>query len=215
MKGLLKILIFILTLSVAQASTARFEQKVGAKLPRDTVFRDEEGKRVRLGALLDGKPIVLNLIHLGGKTHSNWVLRNLARSVAEIRLELGKQYRVVTISIDPEESPQALIERRREFLQWIPESREAKGGCRFLTGERHSIDRIAEAVGLHYEQDAKSGEYLQPAGIVIVDPDGTVSRYFFGASFPPAELGEALGQSQKGFFSSLYDAVRALGGLGG
>lgn len=115
----------------------RFEQKLGASLPKDVLFRGEDGKSVALGELLDGKPVILNLVYFGCPNLCTWVLNGLVKSMKELPLTLGTQYKVITISINPKEQPSLALAKKRSYLARYGISEvhhpDQAQGWRFLT----------------------------------------------------------------------------------
>jgi len=129
------------------------EQKLGGRIPLDLVFRDEAGKPVRLGDLFASKPTIVNLVYYRCPMLCTEVLNGLVASLETLKLDVGKDFSVVTVSIDPRETPQLASEKKAVYLKRYGRAGDAEG-WRFLTGDEASISRLADAVGFRYAYDA-------------------------------------------------------------
>jgi protein SCO1/2 len=168
-----------------------FDQNLDAQVPLDLTFRDERGDTVRLGDLLGKKPAILNLVYYECPMLCNEVLNAQLRSLNVLSLDVGKEFDIITVSIDPKETPKLASRKKAMYISRYGRKDAAKG-WHFLTGDEDSIARLAKVVGFHYEYDAKSGQYAHPAGIMVLTPQGRVSRYLFGISYPPRDIRLAL-----------------------
>jgi protein SCO1/2 len=184
----------------------RFDQKLGAQVPLDAEFRDEEGRVVRLGELWKDGPVVLNLVYYECPMLCNMVLDGLVRSLRAVNLKPGEDYTVVTISFDPRETAALAKSSRRTALARIGRD-TPEHSWRFLTGEKPSIDRVCEAVGFTYQFDPDTGQYAHAAGIVVLTPKGVVSRYLLGIEFPPRDVQLSLVEASGNRVGSLTDQV--------
>jgi len=117
----------------------------------------------------------------------NEVLNSLLRSLNALTFDVGKEFDVITVSIDPKET-HTLASRKKGLYLSRYGRQGADKGWRFLTGEGNSVAQLAKVVGFRYEYDAKSGQYAHPAGIMILTPQGKVSRYIYGISYPARDL---------------------------
>jgi protein SCO1 len=167
--------------------SVKFDQHLGAQLSLDTTFRDETGKTVRLGSYFGKRPIVFALVYHECPMLCNVVLNNLVSSLRALEFTPGKEYDVLTISIAPHEPPSLASAKRRGYVTKF-QRMETLPHWHFLTGDEPNIRKIADEVGFHYEYDAKSGQYAHASGIMILTPDGKVSRYFYGVDYPTRDL---------------------------
>lgn len=180
-----------------------FEQRIGEPLPQDITFLDRHGEPVAIGQLAKGKPMVLVMSWFDCPNLCPMLLGRLAETAEKLAFD-PNEYQVVTVSIDPEEGPQEAqaVERRM-----ASRNGELVQNWRFLTGDRAAIDRLADAVGFEYVYDAGHDRYAHPAGLVIVDPDGTINRYLFGIDPKAPDLRLALLDAAKGNMGSPVDQV--------
>jgi len=164
-----------------------FAQHPGAALPRDVLLRDEQDRPVRVGDLFrDGKrPIVLVFDYFRCTTLCGLVLGDLAAALRKVPLTPGRDYEIVAVSIDPRETPQDAAALKARHFERTP---ALAGTAHFLVGDEAAVRRLADAVGFHYRFDEALGQYAHPAGVVLVSPDGTVSRYILGIQYEPMDL---------------------------
>lgn len=175
-------------------------EHLGGQVSLDGHFRGEDGKEQRLDAFTDGKPTVLTLVYYDCTTLCPEVLEGLARAVKAMTLEPGEDFELVTVSFDPGEGMNRAVETRNEYA-----SRQK--GWRFLTGERSSIDRLTHEVGFRYVGDAAKTQFAHPAVVVVLTPDGVVSRYFYGLEIAPRDLELALVEASRGKIGTTVDHV--------
>lgn len=164
-----------------------FDQNLGAQVPLDLELRDEAGRKVRFEEVLGNKPAILNLVYYECPMLCNEVLNSLLRSLNALSFDVGKEFDVITVSIDPKETPRLASRKKSAYLARYGRKDAAKG-WHFLTGEAAPVALLAKTVGFRYEYDAKSQQYAHPAGIVILTPQGKVSRYLYGISYPARDL---------------------------
>ncbi len=173
------------------------DQRIGAPVPQELIFRDDAGTPVRLGNYFGRKPLVLALVYYKCPMLCTMVLNDLTKSLNGMSLTAGRDFDVLTISFDPKETPVLAAEKKLQYLRAYRRP-GAEAGWHFLTGSRDSIDAVTRAVGFRYAWDAEHQLYAHASGIMILTPDGTVSRYFFGVDYVPADLRIALDQAALG-----------------
>jgi protein SCO1/2 len=192
--------------------TATVEEHLGWKVPLDLHFVDTEGQRDRLGAFmgalpgdvlpavaaspvageapeLDGLPVLLVLAYFNCRTLCNLVLQGTARSLAGVDLRPGVDYRVVTVSIDPRDTPLAAREKRAELSDpdWT-----------FLVGSEAEIRELAESLGYGYSYDPRTDQFSHPAVVFALTPAGGISSYIYGIEPEPEEVEAALSAAAVG-----------------
>jgi len=182
------------------------EQKLGAGVPLDLRFRDESGREVTLREALGGKPVVLNLAYYECPMLCTLVTNGLLASLRTLSFDVGKEFRVVTLSIDPRETPELAAAKKKSVLAEYGRA-DAAAGWSFLTGDEASIRALADAVGFRYRYDERNDVYAHAAGILVLTPEGKVARYFYGIDFAPRDLRLALVEASDGKIGSLTDQV--------
>ena len=168
-------------------SQAGFDQELGARLPLAAHFRDESGRELPLGDYFGRRPVILAPVYYGCPLLCGQVLAGLARSLKPLSLDIGKDFDVIAFSIDPDEGPAMALAKKTVYLERYDRP-GTESGWHFLTGEQASIAALAEKIGFRYTFNPQTKLFTHAAGVVIVTPEGVVSRYFFGIDYPPKEL---------------------------
>jgi protein SCO1/2 len=164
-----------------------FDQRLGEQVPLDLTFRDEVGAPVLLRSYFGNKPVIMLLTYYNCTMLCPLLLDGLVRTMRGIAFDVGKQFNVLTVSINPREGPVIASQRKELYIQRYGR-RGAEDGWHFLTGQEASIRRLAQAIGYRYVYDAKKDEYAHAAGILLLTPEGRVSRYLYGVEFSPRDL---------------------------
>ena len=195
-------LLIVFTLTSGEALTdselqqVEFLQYPGRELPMDPVFTDADGTTLKIGDCFRGTPVVLVPGYFRCRMLCEGVSDGLILALQGSRKEMGKDFRVVFVSIDPNEPLVEAQAKKRTFLKRYARP-GAEGGCNFLIGKPDAIKTLAERIGYRFVYDPASGEFAHPAGFVVVRPDGKIFRYFLGVSFSAAELDKAIGDAAK------------------
>ncbi len=171
------------------------QQRPGAEVALDVPLVDEAGRSVSLRAF-SGKPIVLALVYYQCPSLCNMVLSGVARSVKDISLRAGEDFEIVAVSIDPHETPEMAAAKK-----------PAERGWHYLTGPESSSRMIADSVGFHYFYDAMTNQYAHASAIIVITPEGRVSRYFYGIDYPARDLRLALVDASHHRVGSIVDQV--------
>ena len=173
-------------------------ERLGARIPGGLPFRDQDGRNVLLSDYFTGEPVLITLNYYACPSLCPLVFRNLAGTIGRLGdLKLARDFRVVTVSINPEESP--ALAREKSVLTYARLGAMAAPGSRwpFLQGDRNSIERLAQAVGVRYAR-VGNHDFAHPSVIVAVTPDGRVSRYLYGLELRPQDLKLALLEASGG-----------------
>lgn len=165
-------------------------QQLGAQLPLDTEFKDENGNSVRLGEYFGkGKPVILALVYYECPMLCNEVLNGLTGSLKGISFDAGKEFDVVAISFDARENEKpGLARNKKEGYLGRYERPGAENGWHFLTGAQSSIDAVTKAVGFGYVYDEKTNQFAHAGGVMMTTPEGKMSRYYYGIDYEPRQL---------------------------
>ena len=167
-----------------QSDKVKIDERIGNSIPLDLVFRDENDQPITFGECVAGKPTILVMAYYRCTVLCTSVNEGLVKSMREMPHDYsaGGQYRVVTVSMDPKEKGD--LARRRKELSVKEYGRPgAAEGWRFLTGSKEAVAQLTEAIGYKYEFDKVFKEYNHPSGIVLLSPQGTVTRYFHGIDY--------------------------------
>jgi protein SCO1/2 len=165
-----------------------FEPPLNGQIPLDLAFRDEAGRDVRLGDYFgQKKPVLLALVYYGCPMLCNQVEQGVVGSLKMLSFNAGQEYDVVFVSFDQRESPDMAAQKRQSALAHYGRP-ETVAGWHFLTGSKESIESITKAANFRYSFDAKSGIFAHASGIMLLTPDGHISRYFYGVEYPSRDV---------------------------
>ncbi|MBX3179757.1 MAG: SCO family protein [Candidatus Hydrogenedentes bacterium] len=171
----------------------KIQQNLGVQVPLDLVFRNERDEEVRLGDLITDKPVVLSLVYYGCPMLCTLVLQGMVSGFdgQPADFQLGRDYTVISVSIDPAETGELASEKKANYLASanLPGAEEHWS---FLTGDEESIEALAETVGFRYYYDETAGQYAHDSGVMILTPKGKVSSYYLGIEYIPRNLRTAL-----------------------
>ncbi len=189
--------------------TVGIDQKLGEQLPLDDQFKDENGNNVRLGDYFKkGRPVILALVYYECPMLCNQVLNGLSGSLKGINFDAGKEFEIIAISFDPRENDKTDLAKNKKANYVERYGRAgAEDGWHFLTGTQDSIDSITKAVGFNYHWDEKTNQFAHAGGIMVITPEGKVSRYFFGIDYAPKDLKFALMESANDKVGSPVDKL--------
>ena len=182
------------------------DQKLNEQVPLDLVFRDEMGREKQLREFFRGKPVILSLVYYECPMLCNQVLNGLSGSLGTLSFDVGREFDVLTVSFDPRETP-AMADAKKESYIRRYKREGASDGWHFLTGELASIERLTQAVGFRYNYDEESKQYVHASGIMVLTPEGKLSRYFYGIEYAPKDVRLGLIEASAGKIGSPVDAV--------
>jgi protein SCO1/2 len=185
------------------------DQRLGEQVPLDLEFLDEAGKSVKLRDFLSDKPVILTCVYYRCPMLCTQVLNGVLKSAQGLTLELDEDYTVLSVSIDPRETPAMAREKKKTYIRQYRRD-GAEEGWRFLTGKAEAIEQLTKAVGFRYRYDAASDQFAHASGIVVLTPDGKISRYFYGIDYHPRDLRLGLVESSKKKIGSPVDQVLLL-----
>jgi protein SCO1/2 len=188
------------------ARDVAWDQKLDKAVSLDTPFRDENGKTVPLSSYFGKKPVMLVLPFYKCPGICSAELNGMVDTFKDpsIRYKVGRDFDVVTVSINPKEGADLATMKKKEYLDILMQP-GAERGWHFLTGDEASIKKLADEVGFRYKYDAKTDQYAHPGGVVILTPNGRVSRYFFGVMFPPKDVRLGLTEAGQGRIGTVAD----------
>jgi len=170
-------------------------EHLGETVPLDLEFRDESGRTVRLGDLVD-RPTVLSLVYYSCPGICTPLLTGLAEVLNLMDMRPGEDYRVITVSFDASDTPKLASEKKRNYLNLIDRREFPAEAWSFLTGDQESIDAITQAVGFGYEKQGR--DFVHAAAIYVLSPKGKIVRYLYGTTFLPLDLKLALTEASQG-----------------
>ena len=182
------------------------DQRLNEQVPPDLIFRDEEGRTVRLGQYFGGRPVLLSLVYFECPMLCTMELNGIVRSLRGMSLRPGRDFTVVTVSFNPREGPALAAAKKEVYLKGYGHP-EAAAGWHFLTGDEPQIQKLAQAMGFRYVYDAKNAQYAHATGIMVLTPSGRLARYFYGIDYPPRDLRMALVEASQNKIATPVDYV--------
>ncbi|ACY14955.1 Uncharacterized protein SCO1/SenC/PrrC involved in biogenesis of respiratory and photosynthetic systems- like protein [Haliangium ochraceum DSM 14365] len=184
-----------------QLEGLQVDEKLGAEVPQELAFRDETGAPVKLGDYFDNTlPTILTFNYSNCPMLCSVQIGTLVQALQHTDFDLGKQFRIVTIGLDPAETPEQAMQTKERYLSSFPEDeRETAGAAwHFLLGDKAAVDAATDAVGFRYRYLEKTKEYVHPATLIFLSPWGTVTRYFHGVGYEPKQLDLSIFQAGAG-----------------
>jgi len=185
-----------------------FEPTLNAQMPRDPSFTDENGQSVKLGDYFGhGRPVLLAFVYYGCPMLCNQVEQGVVGALKMLSFTPGRDYDVVFLSFDPRESPDMAAQKKKSALGHFDRAANGGSGWHFLTGSKESIDAAAQAANFRYKFDAKTNLFSHAAGIMILTPDGRISRYFYGVEYPGRDVRLGLVDASAGKIGTPIDHI--------
>ena len=183
------------------------DQRLNEQVPLNLTFKDEQGKTVRLGDYFhEGRPVILNLVYFQCPMLCTEVLNGLTSTLKVMKFVPGKEFEVLTISIDPRETPQLAANKKEMYLKKLGNPEAAKG-WHFLTGEQSQIAALAAAAGWRYRYDAKLDQFAHAAGIILITPEGKIAQYYYGVEYSAKDMRLGIVEASQNKIGSLADQV--------
>jgi len=159
----------------------------GDRIDTGLKFTDEQGRAVAVADFFDGeRPVALTLNYYRCRVVCSVQLEGLADAIAQLDWTAGEDYRLVTVSIDPRETPVDATGKRGKVLDVVGKGNDLPWS--FLTGDELNIRALASQLGISYAYDAEQDQYAHPGVVVFLTPDGRVSRYVYGLQYDPLDI---------------------------
>lgn len=182
-------------------------EKLGQMVPGNVKLVDETGKTVEMTHYFGlGRPVVLALVYYRCPNLCTFVLNGMLDTLKKVTMVPGKEFELVTLSIDPREKPELAAEKKSAYLMSYGKP-DAAQGWHFLTGQESEIRRIADAVGFGYQYDAQSNQYGHSAAIFVLTPEGKISRYLYGIEYKPRDFKFSVLDASQGRVGTIVDRL--------
>lgn len=183
-----------------------FEPPLNGQMPLDVPFRDETGRDVQLGAYFGQKPVILAFVYYHCPMLCDQVQMGIVGVLRMLSFNPGRDYQVVFISFDPRDTPQTADEKKLTALKHFRRP-ETASGWHFLTGSKEAIEAVTRAANFRFRFDEKSGLFAHASGVMLLTPDGRISRYFYGVEYPGRDMRLGLVDASAGKIGSPIDHV--------
>lgn len=179
-----------------------FDEKLGAVVPGDIMLRDEDNEPVKIKDLLTpGKPVILNLAYFRCPRLCSITADGLIQVMNEQKaLELGKDFKILTVSFDPKDTPESAGNKAVRYRERVLQGVSLKENWLFLTSDQEDIKKLTDAVGFKFKPDGE--EFAHPSGVIVLTPEGKVSRYLEGIQYDPEDFRFALLEASEGKIGS-------------
>ncbi len=175
-------------LSNTIAQDISIDQKLDESINLGLPFTDSEGNAVQLGKYFGkGKPVILSLVYYECPMLCTQVLNGLVKTMKTLEFSAGEEYEVVTVSFDPSETPALASEKKSAYLKQYARD-NAADGWHFLVGDSSAVRELASSVGFRYVYDEKSQQYAHGSAIMVLTPQGKISKYFYGIEYAPKDV---------------------------
>lgn len=182
-------------------------EKTGQTIPLDLVFTNDSGKQVTLSDYFNqGKPVVLVLAYYNCPMLCSLILNGLTEAAKQVSLEPGKDYTILTISIDPTETYDLAAAKKKNYMAQLS-ILDRPEGWTFFVGEKSQSKALADSLGFLYYYDEKKQEYAHPAVLHVLTGEGQISRYLYGIEFKPNDLKISLLEAAKGKIGNSFDKI--------
>lgn len=184
------------------------DQKLSAQVPLDVPFQNAQGETVTLRQYLHGgnRPVVLSLVYYNCPMLCPRGLDALSNSLGLMTLDPGKDYQVITVSFDPRDTPQTSAHQKQMQVQKLNRN-GAEQAWHFLTGSESSIQQLTQSVGFRYQWDPQSKQFAHATALILLTPQGKVSKYFYGIDYSPTDLRLGLVQASGEKIGSFVDPI--------
>ena len=197
--------------SPADLTNIGIDQRLNQQVPLDVEFKDETGKTVLLGDYFQsGRPVILNLVYYTCPMLCGEELAGEASALSMLKFSPGKEYEIVSVSFNPDETPNDAAAAKKTYIARINEHLDPKTngvGWHFLTGQQAQIQRLADAVGFHYRRDPQTKQFIHATAIMISTPAGKIAQYYYGIEYPPKDLRLALVDASQEKIGTLVDEL--------
>ncbi len=183
------------------------DQKLDQQIPLDLVFRDEYGRAVPLSTFFQSnRAVILAPVYYRCPMLCTQILNGLVSSLKAVSFQPGRDFEVLGVSFDPKDTPEIAASKKQMYLRRYGRANTANG-WHFLTGDEASIKPLMDAIGFHYKYDPKTDQFAHASGIMILTPEGHLSRYFYGVEYAPRDVRLGLVEASQKKIGNPVDAL--------
>jgi protein SCO1/2 len=197
--GLAFVLVFYLVTGQEQSVAQEIQDEVGITehldtlIPQGLIFKNEQGQEVDLKSLVT-RPTIFVLIYLDCPGICPQILSSVGDVIEKMGMEMGKDFQVITVSFNPDDTPADAVEMKPNFLR--EHSKLHETDWIYLTGDSANISRLTNTVGYHFTR--AGNDFIHPSVIMVLSPDAKITRYLYGTTYLPFDVKMALIEAQKG-----------------
>ncbi len=196
--------------SLTSTPDIRFDQRVNNQVPLDLAFRDEAGKTVHLRDYFhDKKPVILIMPFFKCLSGCTLEMKGLATVCNQLNYNVGDDFEIVTVSINPKEGPDLATKQKAVYLKMYNRP-GGQAGWHFLTGQQDAIQALAKSIGFKYVFNLETQQFGHATGIVVLTPQGKAFRYFYGTDYSPREVRMALNEASNNNLGTVVEQLLQL-----
>ena len=184
----------------------RIEQRIGEQVPMGVRLWDSNGEAVRLGDLIQDRPVILSLVYYECPMLCTQVLNGLLASLKALSFDVGSEFDVVTVSFDPKEGPDLAAKKKSSYIESYNRN-GAETGWHFLSGDSLSIAQLTQSVGFHFVYQEEVDQFAHGSAVIILTPRGNIAQYHFGIEYAPRDIRLGLVEASNEEVGSIVDQV--------
>jgi protein SCO1 len=183
------------------------DQRLDSQVPLNLIFKDEAGRSLPLSTYFTSrKPVLFTLVYYRCPMLCSEILSGLEGALKAVALQPGKDFEVVAVSFDPKDTPEIAAAKKENYLRRYNRP-DSANGWHFLTGDEANIKALTEAIGFHYNYDAATDQFAHASAIMILTPEGRLSKYFYGVEYSPRDIRLGLVEASENKIGSPVDQI--------
>jgi protein SCO1/2 len=182
------------------------DQKLDSQLPLSLQFKDETGKTVKLGDYFGKRPVILAPVYYECPMLCTEILHGLVRSLKAVTFNPGQEFEVVVFSFDARDTSTLAAAKKQSYLKRYDRT-GTDAGWHFLTGDLNAIKELTAAIGYRYVWDAHSNQFAHASGVMVITPEGRVSKYFYGIEYASKDIRLGLIEAAKNKIGTPVDQL--------
>jgi protein SCO1/2 len=183
-----------------------YDQHLDQQLSLDAPVVDENGNHTTLGSFFGKKPVVFVMAYYECPMLCTQVMNGVFGSLKAVPFKAGQDYDVISLSINPNEGPELALKKKNAYVNGYHQQ-EFASGYHFLTAPQSTIDLIAKQTGFRYSYDSVAKQFAHAAGMIVMTPQGKISRYFYGIEFAPRDVKFGLMEASQEHIGTVVDQV--------
>lgn len=197
----------IVTDQIPELQNIDVVEHLGDTIPQHLTFINDRGEEVPLSNYLHrGRPLMLILAYYNCPMLCTLVLNGISQAIDQVDLKLGRDYEILTVSIDPEETVELAAAKKRTHLNMLNQS-DSDSGWTFFVGREEEIKMLADAIGFKYYYIPERKEFAHPAVVLMLSEDGKITRYLYGIEYKPLDVKLSLLEAAQGKVGSTIDRL--------
>jgi protein SCO1/2 len=193
-KALIFLFLFVSFTVYSQEELGIYE-RLDEYIPEDLVFVTEDYDTVKMMSLID-KPTIIVPVYYECPGLCSPLLEGVSEVISRATIELGKDYQVFTVSFDPTENTKLAIDKKRTYSRLVEGYHDLDNGWKFFTGDSTNINTLLSSIG--YQVKKTGVDYIHPGAIIVLSPEGKITRYLHGTYFLPFDLKMAVVEASEG-----------------